>query len=154
MGENEQKKCKNDIKKLEEEEETIILKNSNNDFYKVSSRGRLPRGRKTYPTRYHCKNCNVTFRTNIGAMMEHTQNHKNDFTKIYAARGVRGGNDNATYFRPQERQWNNNTGKTFAGSDASFYGHVLPKDLLHTNGSIFCRKKCDYRLNYNETMNA
>ena len=112
-----------------------------------------PRGRVTYPTRFRCELCSVTFETSIGSMVEHAENHikirKNntpEFIRIYSSRSTGA-------YRPLEHAYNSYTGKLFQGSDSEFAFHVMPVEFL-SSSNLACRKGCGHSVKYNADMTA
>jgi hypothetical protein len=93
---------------------------------------------------WRCGNCNLEFHTTIDAMARHSETHaRNDPIKIYKTESRRGDG----VFRPQEHQWNSNTGKYFEGSDAKITEVRVP-DNMRDGVDLICPKCREYRKNY------
>lgn len=100
-GEEAEASCKKHMSTLNQIFENPALKKYEDKFYKVRKAGPKPKGKKTYPTRYHCNLCEVKFTTSVGAMIAHAKNHEeNDHTVIFHLK------NNNTVFRPQEHTYN------------------------------------------------
>ena len=89
----------------------------------------------------------MDFTTYAGAMKEHVLKHRNNkFTKVYEVPKLNGCN----LYRPREHLFNNNTGKTFAGSDARFLKYRIDDDVIIENANLCCSRGCNFKVEFDE----
>jgi rubredoxin len=96
---------------------------------------------------WRCDKCDLVFHTTIDAMARHSETHaRSDPIKIYKTTG-------SGVFRPQEHQWNSNTGKYFEGSDANL-NEVRVPDQMRDGDDLICPKCRVYRKNFEAAKSA
>jgi hypothetical protein len=104
---------------------------------------------------WKCTACDISFRTDLGAMARHAATHRKGDApiKIYKTR-PRTRESREGWFRPQEHQWNHTTGKWYEGSDAYLEEVRMPESLLTREGDdifLVCEKCNKYKKKYNPT---
>jgi len=136
LGDREEKLAMEDRQEEDEKEETKVL-NQETSFSKDDGG-------------YHCHKCDITFTTSLPAMLEHKKQHeRSSIMKIYTVI------PNETQFRPEQHEFNENSGKFGPGRNTKLKKIIIPNvygDEWQESKILKCRHCKNFEIEYEEAM--